>query len=550
MFTNTLPSAAHFAFRLALFYRYFCRCRSMSLTKTLRPFSPKKKTRKHILITALKVLLLPTDKDNCFLQYDHVSASIAVLQSLERLSICFMEFHEMELSNIASLKHLQCLEIENSNFYGPWQYTIVGLRHLKTLKLSSCGSEMIDDEAVVDSNTRALFETWCAQLQHLELHSTVFVERKELQLFPNLKTLILGEDQLDPGDGSWLHIVADHCHNLHHLQCDLRDASNETIAQLSRISHLRHVNLSCTNCLHDDNLEHFAALGNLEYLDLTNGCNISDMGVVAHLAHLRNLRVLALSYCDISSISLRHFSSMVLLQELHLTGCRKVGDNGLAAISSLSRMKTLSLGHCKHITDTGLLHISSLRCLENLDIEKCVRITDAGMAHICIHLAGLTTLNLDGCVNLTDITLLNVASLFALENLNMSDCVAITDQGLRLMSQNLLFLTTLDLSGCVQVSDVGVTNYVCHMPMLETLSLSSSNITDIGVADVCRHLKKIKWLSLAQCQHITDRNLPMLIALPALKMVALYGCVSVTAIGVKELTQTIGSNVDVASPFA
>eukprot|EP00759_Apiculatamorpha_spiralis_P054764 PhF_6_TR7027/c2_g2_i1/m.10509/K10280/FBXL14; F-box and leucine-rich repeat protein 14 len=131
---------------------------------------------------------------------------------------------------------------------------------------------------------------------------------------------------------------------------------------------------------------------------LTSLCFRESNGIrdecVAQISKTTSLRLLDLSRCDrITDVGFAHLSVLTSLTSLNLWGCNRITDAGLAHVSRLISLTSLDLCFCDQIADAGLAHVSKLTSLTSLDLWGCNRITDAGLAHVS-RLISLTSLDL------------------------------------------------------------------------------------------------------------------------------------------------------------
>ena len=90
---------------------------------------------------------------------------------------------------------------------------------------------------------------------------------------------------------------------------------------------------------------------------------------------------------------------------------------------------------CSEFTDCGLSHVAKLRRLRQLDVSHCAKLTDAGFAKLGPGvLRGLEVLNVSGLGKMSDITLYHVVGSQKLQVLDVSGCVGVTYDGLRLLA--------------------------------------------------------------------------------------------------------------------
>ena len=113
---------------------------------------------------------------------------------------------------------------------------------------------------------------------------------------------------------------------------------------------------------------------------------------LAHVDHLKQLRVLRLNQTNVTGSGLRHIQSLRNLEGLTLSDT-PLTDEGLVYLKGLSRLEWLRLGDTE-ITDEGLSHLSSLSSLEALELYN-TKITDQGLKYLR-NLKGLKRLSLRG----------------------------------------------------------------------------------------------------------------------------------------------------------
>jgi hypothetical protein len=116
--------------------------------------------------------------------------------------------------------------------------------------------------------------------------------------------------------------------------------ADNALAKLSTQTRVRTLHLGGQQVT-DKNLAHVGRMTGLEELIIFPGLGLTDAGV-AHLAELKNLRVLILTDSEMTDASLRHIGSLTQLQELSLEG-KGFSDEGLAQLRGLTRLKSLRL---------------------------------------------------------------------------------------------------------------------------------------------------------------------------------------------------------------
>lgn len=115
--------------------------------------------------------------------------------------------------------------------------------------------------------------------------------------------------------------------------------------------------------INDALMARIGQLSGLERLNLNGSKGVTDAGMV-HLAGLKNLRHLDLSFVDATGASLEHLKGMKRLKHLELPFGRIV-DADLAHLGGLTNQKWLQLqAKAPTITDAGLAHLKGLVNLE------------------------------------------------------------------------------------------------------------------------------------------------------------------------------------------
>lgn len=175
------------------------------------------------------------------------------------------------------------------------------------------------------------------------------------------------------------------------------------------------------------------------------------------------------------------------LQELILTGCRNVSDEGIAGI-------------CKHQSQ-----------LKSLDVRECADLTNSAIMTVSARLTQLQNLYVNKCKQITDKSVVSMSKLKQLEVLDISECFQITSAGLcqgLCHEGEMAVLTHLNLNCCSLVGDTFVDKACECLPLLTHLDLGSCfKITDHSVHSISSSLKYLRFLRLAWCKEVTDLGL-------------------------------------------
>uniref|UniRef100_A0A2N9J5G7 F-box/LRR-repeat protein 15-like leucin rich repeat domain-containing protein n=1 Tax=Fagus sylvatica TaxID=28930 RepID=A0A2N9J5G7_FAGSY len=151
------------------------------------------------------------------------------------------------------------------------------------------------------------------------------------------------------------------------------------------------------------------------------------VGRISALANsCRNLLSLKLEACDkVTEKSLDQLGSCCLrLEELDLTDCCGVNDEGLKYLSRCSELLSLKLGLCSNISDKGLAYIArNCTKISELDLYRCTGIGDDGLVTLSSGCKKLTKLNLSYCNGVTDRGMQYIGHLGELSDLEMRGLV-------------------------------------------------------------------------------------------------------------------------------
>lgn len=201
------------------------------------------------------------------------------------------------------------------------------------------------------------------------------------------------------------------------------------------------------------------------------------------LSLLKQLTVLNLTNCiRIGDIGLKHFfdgPASIRLRELNLTNCSLLGDSSVIRLSErCPNLHYLNLRNCEHLTDLAIEYIASMlslisvdlsgtlisnegmtilsrhRKLREVSVSDCVNITDFGIRAYCKTSLLLEHLDVSYCSQLTDDIIKTIAIFCTrITSLNIAGCPKITDAGMEILSARCHYLHILDISGCIQLTD-------------------------------------------------------------------------------------------------
>lgn len=170
-----------------------------------------------------------------------------------------------------------------------------------------------------------------------------------------------------------------------------------------------------------------------------------------------------------------------------------------------------------YLNDADLEFLSQLHFIRKLSLPHNKAITDLGLRHLSNNLASsLRHLDLTGCDKITDDGLEHLSKLSFLQYLNLMYCKKISDRGLEHLSK-ISSLQRLRLCDCWHITDEGL-RHLSKLTSLQHLDLSmcGDGITDAGLIYLSE-LSLLQYLSICLCGKITDAGLEHLSKLSLLR---------------------------------
>ncbi|GAA5796366.1 hypothetical protein EDC94DRAFT_622618 [Helicostylum pulchrum] len=194
-------------------------------------------------------------------------------------------------------------------------------------------------------------------------------------------------------------------------------------------------------------------------LDLSNCRKISDVGIFKLL----------------SEKATRGYPE---LSELSLSYCKKLSDMTMSHLAEFcsNTLSTLNIQRCTRITDQGFVKWADTQFpqLKALNLTDCSFLTDQAISHLVSAAPNLNRLSLSFCCALSDSAIEGLISLPELKYLDASFCgAAVSDVSIRalLNSNSIESINSLNLRGCVRITDVCV-NSILESGKLESLNIS------------------------------------------------------------------------------
>ena len=229
-----------------------------------------------------------------------------------------------------------------------------------------------------------------------------------------------------------------------------------------------------------------------------NGCIRINDAVLALLAeNCSQLKSIGLGGCElVTDEGIKKLAGKCqYLAKLHLNGCKKVGDAALQAIfANCQHLSKLSMPDTA-ITDHGLTVDKELPHLKALSVNA-TRVTDSGLKEFTGKCANLQYVAVGGSqFSLSEVGLKAIAlNCPKLRIVDFSYTYGVTDGTVQLLAEKCLDLENLILTCCSQVSDEGVKAIAAKSLSLKGIDLEGTRVTSIGIMAIL-NLSKLDWIN-------------------------------------------------------
>uniref|UniRef100_A0A667YNJ3 F-box/LRR-repeat protein 15-like leucin rich repeat domain-containing protein n=1 Tax=Myripristis murdjan TaxID=586833 RepID=A0A667YNJ3_9TELE len=208
---------------------------------------------------------------------------------------------------------------------------------------------------------------------------------------------------------------------------------------------------------------------------------ITDTGWKALCRSSQGLRRLGAAECPrMTDESLKSVATLKNLQYLDISHCNKVCDTGLRYLtegSSANNLRELNVSHCSRIRDISVMRIAQRLCkLRYLNLSYCEKLTDSALEWLSG--SSISSLDVSGCNIQDQVLCACVCSpklckhVRDLEHVDVSHCVALSDQAIRALSFYCRGLVTLRMSECPKMTDVAVQYLTFGVQYLQELDVS------------------------------------------------------------------------------
>ena len=237
----------------------------------------------------------------------------------------------------------------------------------------------------------------------------------------------------------------------------------------------------------------------LRALSVANCPHVSDDGVEVLAKHCTGLRSIDLSGCPrVRDRSVYAMSSLVGLRHIALDGCAEVSDEAVRHLfTSVAQLKSLSIKGCASITEEGL------RFMHEMPVPWGTR-----RHRNCAQLQELRVGRNDYISD--DFLVITAAVCPCLQVLKVTACPLLGGDEAMGKVGGLLELVDVTLEALPRVSDQGVRQLVCDVPRraLKKLSLAGcSKVTDVSLKCIAKSARGLQELRLDRNVSVTDRGL-------------------------------------------
>ncbi|XP_063093807.1 F-box and leucine-rich repeat protein 13 isoform X2 [Cavia porcellus] len=299
--------------------------------------------------------------------------------------------------------------------------------------------------------------------------------------------------------------------------CVLR---TKTLKSVSHCKNLQELNVSDCPTLTDELMRHISeGCPGILYLNLSN-TTITNRTMRLLPRNFHNLQNLSLAYCrKFTDKGLQYLNlgkGCHKLIYLDLSGCTQISVQGFRNIAnSCSGIIHLTMNDMPTLTD---------KCVQAL-VEKCQNITSVvfiGSPHIsdrafnALSTCNLKKIRFEGNKRITDASFKFIDKKYPnINHIYMADCKGITDDSLKSLSP-LKQLTVLNLANCVRIGDTGLKHFLDGPSSIRIRELNLSNcvhLSDISVLRLSERCLNLNYLSLRNCEHVTDQGIEFIVNL-------------------------------------
>uniref|UniRef100_A0A8C2QPE6 F-box and leucine-rich repeat protein 13 n=1 Tax=Cricetulus griseus TaxID=10029 RepID=A0A8C2QPE6_CRIGR len=333
----------------------------------------------------------------------------------------------------------------------------------------------IEDKFVVTT-----LQKWRLNVLRLNFRGCFFRTKtlKAVSHCKNLQELNVSDCQ-SLTDESMRHI-SEGCPGVLYLNLSNTTITNRTMRLLPRyFPNLQNLNLAYCRKFTDKGLQ---------YLNLGNGCHkliYLDLSGCTQVLVEKCLQISTVVFIGSPHISDCAFKALTScnLKKIRFEGNKRITDACFKYIDkNYPGINHIYMVDCKTLTDSSLKSLSVLKQLTVLNLTNCIRISDAGLRQF-----------LDGSVSVK------------IRELNLNNCSLVGDPAIVKLSERCTNLHYLSLRNCEHLTDLAI-ECIANMQSLISIDLSGTSISHEGLALLSRH-RKLREVSLSECTNITDMGI-------------------------------------------
>lgn len=148
-----------------------------------------------------------------------------------------------------------------------------------------------------------------------------------------------------------------------------------------------------------------------------------------------------------SKYRVNQFTMLPHLKHLHLGGCTKLSERCIISMVKRSpKLITLSIPAIFELTDLSLVYIASLNRLQHINLSLCATITDVGIRSLIRNCSNIKFMDLSGLPKISDNTLQEISNHCShLKTLDIARSGPFSEEGLMEMVQGCINLNMLRL---------------------------------------------------------------------------------------------------------
>ena len=197
-----------------------------------------------------------------------------------------------------------------------------------------------------------------------------------------------------------------------------------------------------------------------------------------------------------------------------------------------THIKTLRIGGCNQLSLSAVLTFThKFRFISSLSLQGNARVDDQWLSTLskALHLQDLF---ISECIRVTDEGLLSAASAsIGLRRLDCSNCIQISDRGVIAVGQHCSLLESLALRGCLKVTNDSILSVLEGCALLAHLNIAGVKACSFSVAK--DGLPKLQSLNVSNCKGLDDIALERVARAGTLQSLTAYANGKITDAGLK-----------------